>query len=60
MRENPRDQKTLDQHQGQEDFGKKFSDALNNLKARGRAFRQAREPMEGIPEGLQDQGPKGL
>ena len=60
MQENPRGQKTSDQHQGQEDFWKKYHDALNNLKAKGRALREDGEPREGTPDGPQDPGTKGL
>ena len=60
MQENQRGQKTSDQHQGQEDFWKKFHDALSALKARGRAVRGDGEPTEGTPEGPQSPCPKGL
>ena len=51
---------TSDRHPGQEDFWKKFHDALNNLKGRGRAFGSNGEPMEGTQEDPQSPGPRGL
>ena len=56
----PRGQNTSDQHRGQEDFWKKFHDALNDPKARGRAFSGDEEPTEGTQEDPQSPGPKDL
>ena len=59
-RKDSRGQNTSDQHRGQEDFWKKFHDALNDLKARGRALRGDEKPTEGTQEDPQAPGPKGL
>ena len=46
-RKDPCGQDTADQHQIQKDFWKKFHEALNNLKAKEKAFSGNEEPMEG-------------
>ena len=59
-RKDSRGQNTSDQHRGQEDFWKKFHDAPNDPKARGRAFSGNEEPTEETQEDPQAPGPKGL
>ena len=43
----PRGQNKPVQHQGQEDFRKRFHDALDDLKAKGRVVSYDEEPTEG-------------
>ena len=46
-RKDPRGQNKPVQHQGQEDFWKRFHDALNDLKTKGRVVSYDKEPTEG-------------
>ena len=59
-RQDPRGQRTSDQHLGHEDFWKKFHDALDDLKAKRRVVSGNEEPTEGTQEDPQSPGPKGL
>ena len=59
-RKDPRGQNKPVQHQGQEDFRKRFHDALDNLKTKGRVVSYDEEPTEGTQEDPQPPGPKGI
>ena len=48
------------QHQGQEEFLKRFHDDLKDLKTEGRVIRYNEEPTEGTQEDPQAPGPKGI
>ena len=52
-RKDPRVKNTLDQHRVQENFQKKFHKALNDLKAKEKAFSGNEEPTEGTQEDAQ-------
>ena len=56
----PRGQNKPVQHKGQEEFRKRFHNALNDLKTKGRVVRYDEKPTEGTQEDPQAPGPKGI